>query len=530
MPHKIYRHPKTAVYWVRAHRPSALNHLPGTKDFRRSTGQRDRKKAEAVGADMAAAQWKLWLELLQDPLEVDAVPTPLSSELRTELCALRLYAWLNSDDDLRRQGMTPLELAEGESHRSQADKEVRAVLTLGRGAQTWQSVAEDAVDWAARHGYELRESDPLLTDYVLDFAKAEADAHEAIALRNQGRSAPTPERPKKKEVHTLSSIVPLFLEHKGTRKDTKEVRTMVNAWKLFVEYCGDVPFDVVTSNHVYGFMVARMAAGGRLAWSHERAHGFGQRTLHQVFGLARTKQMMTAPNPVPDSGLEAFPPKDAEENLQPRLPFSVPQLNQFFTSAWYDPNEENAFRGKMRHDLGARYWTPLIGLCHGNRVREGVQLVASDVVKEDGVLVLKYRVEVDGDKKAAEPLRSLKTKSTARGVPVHPKLLELGFESFVEERRQQEGPNAWLFPSCLPDPDSKSPKLGRAYEQAFLRFVRDRLGFGHGFGNHSFRHLLEDLVRDAQARNGVWPAGLSQKYTGRETVREQDKSVIRGQG
>lgn len=45
---------------------------------------------------MATAQWTLWLELLKDPLEVDAVPTVLTSALATQLCALRLFAWLDA--------------------------------------------------------------------------------------------------------------------------------------------------------------------------------------------------------------------------------------------------------------------------------------------------------------------------------------------------------------------------------------------------------------------------------------------------
>ncbi|MGR5342315.1 hypothetical protein ACPV50_20665, partial [Vibrio astriarenae] len=71
---------------------------------------------------------------------------------------------------------------------------------------------------------------------------------------------------------------------------------------------------------------------------------------------------------------------------------------------------------------------------------------------------------------------------------------------------------------------------GRAYEQAFLRHVRERLAFGPGFGNHSFRHTIEDKIRDAQLLEGVWPAGLSQFYTGRKLPRDSDKTLLRLQG
>ncbi|CAM5321606.1 hypothetical protein [Eoetvoesiella caeni] len=128
-----------------------------------------------------------------------------------------------------------------------------------------------------------------------------------------------------------------------------------------------------------------------------------------------------------------------------------------------------------------------------------------------------------------QQLRHLKTLATKRIVPIHPKLLELGLEDFIAARRK-DGPNALLFPSSMPNKDSENPKLGRAYEQAFLRFVRDHLGFGSGYGSHSFRHQLEDRLRNTQADNGSWPAGMSQQYTGRKRTREAGRKVTEEEG
>lgn len=70
---------------------------------------------------------------------------------------------------------------------------------------------------------------------------------------------------------------------------------------------------------------------------------------------------------------------------------------------------------------------------------------------------------------------------------------------------------------------------GRAYEQRFVPFVRDVLAFGSGYGNHSFRHTLEDCLRDIQL-DEVWPAGLPQFYTGRSLPSDKDKEFFREQG
>ena len=109
-------------------------------------------------------------------------------------------------------------------------------------------------------------------------------------------------------------------------------------------------------------------------------------------------------------------------------------------------------------------------------------------------------------------------------------MLELGFLEFVENRRALGGTDALLFPSSEPQPSGENYKLGRAYEQSFLRYVRDKLGFGKGFGNHSYRHQFEDRLRDCQATKGLWPGGMSQQLAGRTRTRELDRDFVAKEG
>ena len=529
MTHTVYRPHNSSVWYARAIRPRALDYLPGPREFRKSTGQRDKKKAKVVAGKLIAAQRELWLDLMADPLEIEVIPTVLNESLVTQLCALRLYCQVDSDEALRSSGLRADELAECAQVCEASERALRSVLSQGPESENWLQISTDAIEWAARQGYGLLRGDPLMLDYVRAFARSELNANEAIAGRNEGGSVPTPARPTG-DIWAMSHVIPHFLEHKGPKKDTKHVQTIVNAWRLLADHCGDIALDEVASEHVYKFFQAQMTVAEK-PWSYERARGFGQRALREVFGFARTKGYMKAANPIPPDGLEAFPVVDqGDRHRHPRLPYSTKQLNALFASDWYDAGS-TIFLGKMREDLGARYWVPLLGTHHGNRVREGVQLVASDFTWEADVLVLTYREQVNEDStNPTKQLRSIKCSSSHRSVPVHPKLIELGFAEFVESRRREGGADAWLFPSCEPNAGGKSPKLGRAYEQAFLRHVRDRLEFGNGYGSHSFRHLLEDKIRDAQARNGTWPAGLAQQYTGRVTVRPEDKEHMARQG
>jgi hypothetical protein len=52
--------------------------------------------------------------------------------------------------------------------------------------------------------------------------------------------------------------------------------------------------------------------------------------------------------------------------------------------------------------------------------------------------------------------RRIKNKSSERAVPVHPKLIELGFLGYVAARRR-EGEKAWLFPTVSPDQKGALP-------------------------------------------------------------------------
>lgn len=323
-----------------------------------------------------------------------------------------------------------------------------------------------------------------------------------------------------------------YREYKRQAAGAKHVGTSVNVWLRLVEHLGDVPLASVRPSDLYDFLSARMHASDK-PWSMKYAHGLVKWTLKEVFSLARTQGRLSGPNPVED--LHVLPKLSSEEEKarrNPRHPYSDAQLTTLFSSEWYDPVSDR-WTGKMRDDLGARYWVPLLCTFNGNRVREVLQLVAADVAVRDQVPVVHFRAEledVDPALLASGAKRSLKTEDSERVVPIHPKLLELGFLAFVAERRREGGPHAMLFPSSLPRLGGKSPILGRAYEQAFLRYVRDTLAFGKGYGNHGFRRQLEDRIRAAQLPGKTWPAGLALAFMGRKRARGDDREALPTEG
>ena len=535
VPENFYRpaHGRTLNWYVRLVPPTAIKGHPGVREFRKSTGTADLRRAKIIGAQLIAEQRAEWYQLLNKAKAPGAGPQVLTTELVVHICARRLYDWMRVDD---------LGRFEGHGHNEQShaaltqlcratDKSMRSVLARGRSSPEWSRTLDVLDFWCEQMGKPVARTDPLYPQLVRQFAEVELEAAARVLRRNQGEAAATPEAPRPVGA-CLSAITELYRDYKRQHAGGKHTGTSVHVWTKLIDHFGDVPLSSIKAPDLFEFLEARMRAPVK-PWSMKHARGLVKRTLREIFALARTRGLLDSANPVDD--LEILPSltkKEERARRKPRHPFTDAQLSTLFGSEWYQP-DSTRWRGRMATDLRARYWVPLVCMFHGNRVREVLQLVASDIAEQDGVPVVHFREEIEGEQAAmvaAGVVRSLKNDPSQRVVPLHPTLLALGFVEFIRQRRREAGANAMLFPSSLPEPGGKTPILGRAYEQAFLRHVRDGLGFGQGFGNHSFRHQLEDRIRDAQLPGQRWPAGLAQAYTGRKRVRGVDLGHIDAEG
>lgn len=319
----------------------------------------------------------------------------------------------------------------------------------------------------------------------------------------------------------LSDVTPLYIKRLETH-GRKTQTTNLSWWVRLIDFCGDKFVEDVSSLDIYKFFENRLLAE-KSAWSMKYSMKV-RAGLTEAFGEAKTREMCQR-NPVSDlDNMPRITAAEEQKRKRPRHPYSTQQLNILLSSAWYDPRAQN-WKGRMKWDLGTRYWIPLLCLYQGFRVREPLQLRASDILIEAGFPLVKIDVaEDDVQDTTGLPQRSLKNDATKRVVPIHPVLLELGFMDFVASAKKR-GVMAPLFPSAVPERASEQPMWGRAYEQRFVPFVRDVLEFGAGYGNHSFRHTLEDCLRNAQFVER-WPAGLGQFYTGRTLPSDADRNFF----
>jgi len=158
--------------------------------------------------------------------------------------------------------------------------------------------------------------------------------------------------------------------------------------------------------------------------------------------------------------------KGLEKNSVPKLPFTREQLQAIFEG----PNFQN-----RTGDDPAKYWVPIMLLYTGARLNEVCQLLTDDIINVDGISC----VRIDEDEATRQ---RLKNQASRRIVPIHSKLMELGFLDYVDARKKRGEQK--LFPSL----DSGSAKHNKYFGNWINRYF-DVVGVvGKGLDSHSFRH------------------------------------------
>ena len=157
-----------------------------------------------------------------------------------------------------------------------------------------------------------------------------------------------------------------------------------------------------------------------------------------------------------------------------RHPFTTKQLEAIFNA--------NVMQ-QYRNEHSAAFWVPMLSLWTGARLNELCQLHTADIQTREGIACM---VIVAGDGK------QLKTNSSQRVIPLHPKLIELGFLTYAQQVREAGHKNLF-FDLRL---DTKGSRSGY-FSKDFARHLKS-IGIKTNKNCfHSFRHNFRDAVREA---------------------------------
>lgn len=150
----------------------------------------------------------------------------------------------------------------------------------------------------------------------------------------------------------------------------------------------------------------------------------------------------------PAVGLKVADPVDMKDK---RLPFSNHQLRKIFSEL------------ESRPERKSEYWVPYIALYSGMRLNEICQMNVEDIQQHEGV----WCFNITTESKLGPADKHLKTKASERLIPIHPKLMDLGFMRYLKEFESRA--NSKLFPDI---PDGTTGYKSDVFSKTFSRFLK----------------------------------------------------------
>jgi integrase len=309
------------------------------------------------------------------------------------------------------------------------------------------------------------------------------------------------------------------------------------AISLFVELHGDLPVVQVKRSHARLFRealqeVPRTRSGKLLKASlpelaqwgreHPGAQKISASTVNKLLGGVQAVAVWARDNGmVPDDVQWADPFAKMRlgegEARRGGAPFELADLQVIFSSPVFTQGERP--KGGQGE---AAFWFPLLALFTGARLGELAGLRASDVARDDTIGAVSIYITAD-----ARAGKRLKTRQSARVVPVHAQLNKIGFLKFVAAQGKARGSGAWLFPEVAP----RTPGA-KAFSKWFGRYIGT-----HGVTDatkvfHSFRHTFIDALRAAGVSKEINSAlvghsngGVHEQYGAKEIARRYGKRL-----
>ena len=135
---------------------------------------------------------------------------------------------------------------------------------------------------------------------------------------------------------------------------------------------------------------------------------------------------------------------------------------------------------KTKFDTHYKYWVPLLGLYTGARLEEICQLRVEDIKLDKDIWIIDINDDYD---------KRLKNKNAKRIIPIHPKLIELGFLDRVQYLKLAGKDRVFC------DLQRGRDGYGTVASKWFARY-RARCGITEdGKVFHSFRHTFIDHLK-----------------------------------
>ncbi|MEN6541795.1 site-specific integrase [Parvibaculum sp.] len=444
---------------------------------------------------------------------------------------LRQYLQQLIDDDLRRyNSAAPGEpiYAKGKpsvhDEMDVVDYDLETISFLQMDLREWiakreiKHVQQDMDELMAKHGLTEEQRIPLGRGLLqaqlqaLDVAKKRLLKHEHIELASlspfAGPTATTATAAPILVGPLMSEALPAFIEHQMQEEGWTGQTLLQNrmTYRIFQEVCGDRPVSDYKRRDCTAFYDT--LKGLPALWSKDtRWKGMGIReiveqskgedinrlaiktvkrhfsALGKFFDYLKRRGEYEGENPAHEHN---FPTNKKGRSNRMRDQWKGEKLSKLFSS----PVWTGCVSAGRRTAVGKvivrdeKFWLPILGLYHGNRLEEFAQLVRSDIRLEGSIWYFDINDE-DG--------KQVKNEQSKRRVPIHPEVLKLGFLVYLNE--VTSNPNDQVFPELTPG--GADGKLGHNFSKWFTRYRKDIGVYERGLDYHSFRHGVTTKLYEA---------------------------------
>jgi integrase len=372
-------------------------------------------------------------------------------------------------------------------------------------------VSEPVGELLDRFHINLDRSSEAYRKLGLAVLRADVRASEALVARYCGEPVETPpisHLEPNEEAPPSGDTLSAALEgwKKATRPSAGTLAEYERAVGLFVQLHGDMPVVAIKKRHARSFCGAlqdvprirskelqalplpQLATYGR---EHAEVPKVTEKTVNKQLGGVQAIANWAANKGglIPDDVdyVDAFARMRLEEDEPEREPFTPAELRTIFSSPVYT---EGAHPEGGKGE--AAFWLPLLAAFTGARLGDYAGLSVADILTDEDanvpVMVLRENTRQG---------RTLKTKSTARTIPLHPELIRIGFLRFVDSRRA-EGAGAWLFPLIAPGTNGAA-----AFSKWWGRYLGSLGITDERKVFHSFRHNAKDALRKAKVQEDL---------------------------
>ena len=326
-----------------------------------------------------------------------------------------------------------------------------------------------------------------------------------LSKQNEPQSSCAPPIFQTKNELRLSSLNKKYIDHKEKEgcwsyKTKLENQAPVN---LLLEIVGDVAVSTIdhnTANYFYD-------AIRKLPKNRNKKPEFRNLTIPEIINLNLPKEQLQSNSNInkllsrvvacfnyalqrgyaTNNYFKGYTLKNSKSAREQREQFSKEDLSKLFSHQLFcNPNDFAPFK----------YWLPILGLYTGCRLNELCQLHADDIYQIGDIWVIDINDKTE-DKK-------LKNSTSKRIIPIHSKLIELGFLNHVQQRKElfKTGncSHSRLWPQLTLS--SVSQCYGKKPSRFFNCQLKKETNVGVGTKNksfHSFRHTLATELINALA-------------------------------